>query len=213
MSSIDFSLASSLIYSILLLGPVNSVRTVSKTGSTALLSLHAFRTGAPFFLFAALALGSLGDYFLSFEGEDVFLKGLGSFLVAHLFYIGLFARSGAGVSKIFAEKWRMAATLGMVSLAPFMNTLLMPNVSETLQLPIMVYSGTILVMVLTVLTMEKTSIVVGGLAFALSDAILSADEFLVPKDSTHRAWMQYAVWILYYGGQFFIARGFTGSTV
>jgi uncharacterized membrane protein YhhN len=43
-----------------------------------------------------IALGLLfsdfGDYFLMFEGEEFFLKGLVSFAIAHIFYIISFAK-------------------------------------------------------------------------------------------------------------------------
>lgn len=202
------SLVSSLVYTILVRAPPSLARTISKTGATALLSVHAYSSNAPTTLVAALGLGSLGDAFLSYTGETAFLRGLASFLVAHLFYIGLFAQNGAGYKRIFSQTWRIAALVVMLLLAPVMNSLLMPNVSSTLQIPIQLYSATIFIMVLSVLTMENATVVLGGLVFAVSDAILSTDEFLIPPESIHRAWMQYSVWFLYYGGQYLIAKGF-----
>lgn len=202
------SLVASLVYTILVRAPPSLTRTISKTAATALLSVHTLRSNGPVTLTAALGLGSLGDAFLSYTGEKAFLRGLASFLVAHLFYISLFVQSGSRFKKIFSQTWRIAALVVMLLLAPIMNSLLMPNVSPTLQIPIQLYSATIFAMVVSVLTMENATIVLGGLIFAISDAILSTDEFLVPSGSSHRVWMQYSVWFLYYGGQYLIAKGF-----
>jgi uncharacterized membrane protein YhhN len=39
-----------------------------------------------------LLFSDFGDYFLMFEGEEFFLKGLVSFAIAHIFYIISFAK-------------------------------------------------------------------------------------------------------------------------
>ncbi|ATY60373.1 YhhN family protein [Cordyceps militaris] len=203
------SVASSVLYLAHVRAAPSRARMVYKTLSTALLACFGgLRAGRGSLLVPALALGSLGDAFLAWPGEANFLCGLGSFLVAHLFYVALFAGVGAGRSQLAAETWRQAVAGGMMLLAPGMAAVLMPRVAGALRAPILVYTATILTMVLAVLTVRNEMIVLGGVLFALSDSILATEEFVVARESGHRPWMQHAVWILYYSGQFLIAAGF-----
>lgn len=206
---IAVSIASSVLYLANVRAAPSKTRMVYKTLSTALLaSFAALRAGRPSFLVPALALGSLGDAFLAWPGEANFLCGLGSFLVAHLFYVALFAGMGAGHEHIWTETWRQVVAGVMMLLAPGMAAVLMSRVASALRGPILLYTATILTMVLAVLTVHNKTIVVGAVLFALSDSILATEEFVVARNSGHRGWMQHAVWILYYSGQFLIASGF-----
>ncbi|XWW95133.1 hypothetical protein V2A60_003084 [Cordyceps javanica] len=203
------SLASSVLYLAHVRAAPSRTRMAYKTLSTALLACFAaLRAGSGSLLVPALALGSLGDAFLAWPGEANFLCGLGSFLVAHLFYVALFAGVGAGRAQLGVEAWRKAVAGIMMLLAPGMAAVLMPRVAGALRVPILVYTATILTMVLAVLTVRSETIVLGGVLFALSDSILATEEFVVARESGHRPWMQHAVWILYYSGQFLIAAGF-----
>ncbi|KAJ6442496.1 YhhN-like protein [Purpureocillium lavendulum] len=201
------SVGAALLYAILLRATPSNSRMLSKAASTALLALFAAVRGDAWLLVPALGLGSLGDAFLAWPGEKAFLRGLGSFLVAHLFYIALFVQIGGGREQIFAESWRKGLATSMLALAPVMSVMLVPRVPSALRVPIIVYSSVILVMVLCVLTIENSQVVTGAVLFALSDTILSTDEFLVPADSPVRPVLQYSVWVLYYSGQLLIASG------
>ncbi|PQK09820.1 hypothetical protein BB8028_0002g01440 [Beauveria bassiana] len=207
------SVASAVLYLLHVRAVPSKTRMTYKTLSTLLLACFAaLRTGrltSP--LVAALALGSLGDAFLAWPGEANFLCGLASFLVAHLFYVALFAGLGGVGVRIIGhddDAWRKGVAGGMLLLAPGMAAVLMPRVAGALRAPILVYTATILTMVLAVLTVRSGTIVLGGVLFALSDSILATEEFVVARESGHRPWMQHAVWILYYSGQFLIAAGF-----
>ncbi|KAM3485717.1 hypothetical protein MY8738_001003 [Beauveria namnaoensis] len=216
------SVASAVLYLLHVRAVPSKTRMTYKTLSTLLLACFALlRTGrltSP--LVAALALGSLGDAFLAWPGEANFLCGLASFLFAHLFYVALFAGLGTGGTggtggivgvRIIGQDddaWRKGVAGGMLLLAPGMAAVLMPRVAGALRAPILVYTATILTMVLAVLTVRSGTIVLGGVLFALSDSILATEEFVVARESGHRPWMQHAVWILYYSGQFLIAAGF-----
>ncbi|KAK3187443.1 hypothetical protein K4F52_003789 [Lecanicillium sp. MT-2017a] len=203
------SVTSAVLYLVSVRSQPTVGRMISKTASTALLAvLAARRFGITSPLVPALALGSLGDAFLAWPGEDNFLRGLGSFLVAHLFYIALFALAGNGVDQIWADPWRQGLAGFMLLLAPAMGSQLVPSVSAKLRSPIVTYSTVILAMVLAVLTVKNDTVVAGAVMFALSDSVLATDEFLVPEGSAHHGWMQYTVWILYYTGQLLIACGF-----
>ncbi|KAM3515259.1 hypothetical protein MY11210_001152 [Beauveria gryllotalpidicola] len=208
---IAVSVASSVLYLLHVRAAPSKTRMAYKTLSTALLAclaaLRGGRLASP--LVAALGLSALGDAFLAWPGETNFLCGLASFLVAHLFYVALFAGLGGGGAHIIGrDAWRQAVAGGMLLLAPGMAAVLMPRVPGALRAPILVYTATILTMVLAVLTVHSGTIVLGGVLFALSDSILATEEFVVARESGHRPWMQHAVWILYFSGQFLIAVGF-----
>ena len=203
------SVASALLHIPSVLSPPGYTRMVTKTASTALLSLVAFqRAGSPL-LVGALALGSIGDAFLAWDGDANFLRGLTSFLVAHVLYFALLARSEGGKELLLGETWRVGtATFFLVVLAPTIAAILIPRVSKDLRAPILGYSIVIAMMVVAALTMENHLVITGAILFTTSDAILSIEKFLVGESSRHSAWMRYAVWVLYYSGQLLIDLGF-----
>lgn len=201
------SIGSSILYAINVRSEPSFSRMTFKTTATALLALFAFTQGEHWQLVPALALGALGDAFLAWSGDAAFLRGLSSFLVAHLFYVSLFAGIGNGVDFLLNDKLRLGLAGGMLLLAPVMSLTLMPNVAKSLQIPITVYSAVILTMVLAVLTVDNNQVVIGAVLFAISDTVLATDEFLMPKDSGYRGLMQYVVWLFYYTGQLLIAAG------
>lgn len=204
------SFASAVLYLFQVRSSPSYSRMLVKTASTALLSYLSHLLNGPQFLTGALALGSLGDAFLAWDGELAFLCGLSSFLVAHIGYILLFLHSqpAAGFQTLLEEGWRTATAGGLMVLVPVMIAMLMPKVGNALRVPVLVYSLTICVMAVTALTLENTRVIVGATMFTASDSILAADKFLVPKTAWYRGSMQRAVWVLYYGGQAFIALGF-----
>ncbi|KAG8413170.1 hypothetical protein J3459_015735 [Metarhizium acridum] len=201
------SLGSSALYSIYLRSEPSHSRMAFKTTATALLALFVGTQSRHWQLVPALVLGSLGDAFLAWPGDEAFFRGLASFLVAHLFYVSLFAGIGNGIDFVLHDMQRLGLAGGMLLLAPIMSFTLMPNVSKSLQIPVALYSAIILIMVLSVLTVDNDQVVLGAVLFAISDSVLATDEFLMPKDSGYRALMQHIVWIFYYTGQLLIAAG------
>ncbi|EQL00296.1 hypothetical protein G6O67_007683 [Ophiocordyceps sinensis] len=203
------SLSAAILYGLRIRTPPDHLRMILKASSTALLSLLCLVAGKSWLLVAALAFGALGDAFLAWPGEAAFLRGLGSFLTGHLLYVGLFVRFGRGVDLILAESWRRLLGVTILALAPAMGLVLVPRVGPCLRLPIAVYSAVSLCVVSAALTVPRWHTVTGTILFALSDCLLGADEFVLPADSKHRVWTQYAVWGLYYGGQLLIVSWFT----
>ncbi|KAJ4412571.1 hypothetical protein N0V85_003664 [Neurospora sp. IMI 360204] len=204
------SFASAVLYLFQVRSTPSYSRILVKTTSTALLSYLSHLLGGPQFLTGALALGSLGDAFLAWDGDLAFLCGLSSFLVAHVLYILLFLQMqpSAGFQPLLEEGWRTVTAGGLVVLVPVMIATLMPKVGKALRVPVLVYSLTICVMALTALTLDNGRVIVGATMFTASDSILAADKFLVPGTAGYRGLMQRAVWVLYYGGQALIALGF-----
>lgn len=206
------SLATSVVFGFIVRTPPGIFRLTMKTASTALLSSLIFLREGSSILGGALALGSLGDAFLAWDddSEPAFLCGLSSFLVAHLLYIVEFLEVGSGYARLQSDPRRILLVGILLLAVPALNSKLMPKLEKGLRVPIMVYSAVIVSMCLSALTLENELVVRGALLFATSDCILAIDRFLVAPTSSHRPWMQYAVWILYYTGQYLIAQGLTG---
>ncbi len=186
-----------------------------KTASTALLSATAAMRGGPLLLVGALALGSTGDAFLAWDDETSFLCGLGSFLVAHILYIAVFVQHGGDELnlQVLLSGWRVFAAGTLAFLVLIMIASLMPRIGRELRPPVAVYSLAIFVMALAALTLDSSQVITGALMFTGSDSILAADRFLVSPTWPYRAWMQHAVWVLYYAGQLLIAMGFLSLEV
>lgn len=181
-------------------------RTATKTLATALLAAVVADHQGPSILALALLLGSIGDALLAWSDDDtVFLGGLSSFLCAHVLYTNLFLREGGGLPQIQADTWRQWMAAVMLLAGPVFNVLLFSNTGPTLRVPVLVYSAVILGMYLSALTLDNVGLISAALLFTLSDMVLATERFLLAKASYHRAWMQYAVWVLYYTGQLLIA--------
>ncbi|KAF4457120.1 hypothetical protein F53441_908 [Fusarium austroafricanum] len=200
------SLGAAVLYGIKARAAPSYSRMASKTLAVSLLAILVTALEGPRYLLAALAFGSLGDAFLAWDSEAAFFGGLGSFLISHLFYIALFVEKGAG-QLVLGDQSRTAIAVSAALLGPVMLTLLIPRVGSELRLPVSLYTCAILGMVLSALTIENEKITLGAVLFTTSDTILASGKFLVSTSSSHQAWMDYAVWILYYSGQFMIMMG------
>ncbi|TWU76142.1 hypothetical protein ED733_000606 [Metarhizium rileyi] len=201
------SIGSSVLYAINVRAGPSFSRMAFKTTATALLAVFAGTQSKYWQLMPALGLGSVGDAFLAWPGEEAFLRGLSSFLVAHLFYVSLFAGIGRGIDFVLNDTQRLSLAGGMLLLAPVMNFVLMPKVAQSLRVPVAAYSAVILTMVFAVLTVDNDRAVLGAVLFAISDSVLAADEFLMSKYSKYRGLMQHVVWLFYYIGQLLIVSG------
>jgi uncharacterized membrane protein YhhN len=207
-ATLIFSLVAAVIYAFTLGMPPTLARSAAKTLAVAMLAVLAAIQGGPLLLVAALALSAMGDAFLSRDGEKAFLGGLAGFLVAHIVYVALLLRSGAGLELLGAEPWRGAIALAMAVFAIVMLAALWRRVGPGLRIPIAVYVMAILAMGMTALTTSNVWVIGGAVLFMASDGLLAMEKFLVAAVSPHRAWMGLTVWVLYYAAQLAITLGF-----
>ncbi|MBZ9996786.1 lysoplasmalogenase [Mesorhizobium sp. BH1-1-4] len=207
-ATLIFSLVAAVIYAFTSGMPPTLARSAAKTLSVTMLAVLSAMRGGPLLLIAALALSAIGDAFLSRDGEKAFLGGLGSFLLAHIVYIALFLRSGAGMWVLGSEPWRGAIALAMAVFAIVMLAALWRRVGPGLRIPIAVYVLAILAMGMSALTTGNAWLIGGAVLFMASDGVLAAEKFLIAAISPHRAWMRLAVWVLYYAAQLAITLGF-----
>ena len=124
--------------------------------------------------------------------------GLVLFLLAHVVYIVGFAIG------FKPQRSRIPAAALVVAYSLAVALLLRPGLGE-MALPVFVYIIVITVMgVLAVLrAMEGRQLLLGGLAFMLSDSLLAINKFRFPVPAE-----RYVVIITYYFAQYMIAHAF-----
>jgi len=132
-----------------------------------------------------LSFSLLGDVFLMFPyvNELYFMLGLGSFLIAHLFYISAFYLDGT--NKIEVEKRYVLPiflVFGFFCMSYYM--ILRPNLGN-MNIPVLVYSFVITLMaIMAALRYGKTNtksfawILLGAILFMVSDSILAYNKFV-----------------------------------
>ncbi len=195
------SVVAAVLYCFMALRSPSWRRTVAKTASVALLGVLAWTAGGPLLLVLALMASASGDAALAAEEERWFLSGLVAFLIAHLFYIALFATGSEGVSIFAAELLRGVWAVLILIAAAVLLARLLPAVPAAMRAPVVVYALAIAAMGVIALTLPGYVIAVGATLFIASDAILAVRKFLMADDSPHDAWAAYAVWVLYYAAQ------------
>ena len=168
----------------------------------AVIALRQLKGSSGVLLAGALLLSALGDVFLALGGEPWFVYGLGSFLVAHLFYITLFVRNWPRPFAADAAHQTVALLLLVLALAMFVW--LWPSLGE-MRLPVAVYMCALTGMAVTATLagFRAWSVVIGAALFMLSDSLIAIGKFKSPV-----VYGDYIIWATYYAAQVFIALGF-----
>ncbi len=155
-------------------------------------------------LILALVFSACGDLLLdvkkigSLGPVQLFLFGLISFLVAHLFYVALFvrersARSGAA---------RKLACVVVVVVALVSLKVLWPGLAE-MRGPVLAYSAVLTAMAVTAQRSRFGALVaIGALFFVASDTMLAMSVFGHPFGGS-----RVLVWVTYYAAQVMMAWG------
>lgn len=152
-------------------------------------------------LAAALALSCVGDVLLHL-GRLFFGAALGAFLLAHLAYVLLFARSWP--RPLRPGRLEVALT-GAVLIYSVAVTGWLATSLGTYAVPVVIYSGAITAMTVSaILARFSTPLVwIGAMLFVISDSLIASGRF---KAALPLA--AYLIWPTYYLGQYFIAVGF-----
>jgi uncharacterized membrane protein YhhN len=163
------------------------------------------RSGTLFYLiFFALLLSWAGDVLLQTKG--MFIPGLISFLLAHVFYIVYFIKTGKGKKGILQSQ----PLIGIPVLIYILIFLwqLYPYLNE-LKIPVTVYGITIGTMLLMAInTKRKLSksadalFFYGALLFVISDSLLAVNLFAM-----NHLVLSLGVMLTYASAQFLIVRG------
>jgi uncharacterized membrane protein YhhN len=183
-----------------LLMPVLAIWIVSETRSRPDALAQA--------LLVAIAFSFLGDVFLMLPG-DLFLWGLGSFLVGHLAYLAAFWIRRPGLPRPQSlPPGTVALSLPIHLFGATMAASLLPRLGD-LRAPVLVYMAVIFGMGLSsVFRRGRVSresfwpVYAGACAFIVSDSIIALDRFVaaVPR-------RQFLVMVTYALAQYWITKG------
>jgi len=127
-------------------------------------------------LYFELFFSLLGDVFLMFSGEKFFMMGLGSFLLAHVFYILLFKTE---------FKFQPLKTLPFVIITSAYFLIIKPGIDQNLILPVLAYCVVITLMGIFASNRitNRTSyitILIGSILFVISDSLIAFNKFYAP---------------------------------
>ncbi|NHF72153.1 lysoplasmalogenase family protein [Paracoccus xiamenensis] len=177
-------------------GPAASA---AKTGATAALALAGLAAGAPLAVVLGLALGALGDFFLTRRAETAFLAGMAAFAAGHLAYAGwMFTPEHAA---------RMFWALPMLALALSTERWLLPRTGP-LRAPVRAYVWVITLMAAAAATLPLPlwPAMVGAALFVASDLVLAIRLFVARGETMQRR-LSLLLWPAYWGGQALILAG------
>jgi alkenylglycerophosphocholine/alkenylglycerophosphoethanolamine hydrolase len=168
----------------------------------AVLAFRVLKTLDGFMLSMALVFSAIGDVMLGLHREDFFIFGLLSFLVAHLFYTGLFARNFRRPLRTDVEQKMIIVCLLTFSAA---MTMWLWSGLGAMKIPALIYLCAITLMCLaaTLMDLSKRTVLIGAILFLLSDSLIAANKFKTPIPLS-----SYAIWLTYYAGQGCIDLGF-----
>ena len=187
--------------------PVSAARSTTKTAAIAALAVVSALAGGPWLLVTALGFSALGDFFLSRENDKSFLAGMAAFFLAHLAYIPLFLQLGQGVDLI-AARWPVALGCGLY--AVIFYRILWPGLAA-FRLPVLAYCAAVTGMGLAALGLPLAGgalfVLLGALAFVLSDTVLALEKFRLPATSKTKPIAAYFVWFSYWLAQCLITFG------
>lgn len=161
---------------------------------------------------AALIFSVLGDTFLMFVEQNpekpyFFILGLGSFLIAHLFYMAAFLTYPSKKEGYIKRKPQMAIPF-LIFLLSF-NSYLYPAVPLALKVPVILYSLAIVAMSLSAVNLNGKIadrsfvwLLSGVLLFVFSDTIIGLNKFM--PEAVHWANPRILIMSTYLAAQFLI---------
>ena len=161
------------------------------------------------FLILALAFSWGGDMLLMLQGHmaSLFLFGLGSFLVAHVFYILVYQKAKIQDASE-GNSFQLTRMVFLLFIGGAILYMLIPRLGELL-IPVIAYTGVIITMAIFALlrkgrTSEQSFIMVysGALLFIMSDAMIAFDKFLDPIP-----YSRILIMATYMAAQYLIVKG------
>ncbi|HZN14681.1 MAG TPA: lysoplasmalogenase [Acidimicrobiales bacterium] len=142
---------------------------------------------------AALVFSLAGDVFLMLP-QDLFVFGLGSFLVAHLAYIAGLNVDGGSAAALAASAVAVAVVAAVVA-RPILGAVWRGD-DPALRVPVVVYMVAISVMVASAVASGRPLAIAGAALFFASDATIAWNRFVTP-----RPWMPLFIIVTYHLGQ------------
>ncbi|MNJ83175.1 YhhN-like protein [compost metagenome] len=155
------------------------------------LSGIAKKTAINSWFLSGLIFSFLGDTFLLFKWG--FLPGLGSFLLAHVFYI---------LSFVKLRKAKMLVSIPFILLYLFFLIYFLHPYLKEMEIPVIVYGTTISIMAYFSLRSRNKWLIAGAFLFVISDSLLSFNMFV-----NYTAVMEQCVMATYVFAQLSLVRG------
>lgn len=159
----------------------------------------------------AILFSFLGDTFLMYEYKRsiYFMLGLGSFLLAHVFYILVYRQHQTVESENqLAGVHRIRLAMPVILAGSGLIIVLYPRLNE-LRVPVIIYASVLVVMVLMALFRYGRTlpfsfwmVFAGALLFMVSDSLLAINKFLQPLPQAGLAIM-----VTYITAQYLIVEG------
>ena len=151
----------------------------------------------------ALIFSWAGDVFLLLEnqGSSMFLFGLASFLIAHIFYIFVFQRLS---QKTRPSPLRFPLAILLIVFGALLVFLLWPGLGN-MEIPVMLYAAVIVIMGISAVFRQGPGsqlVLLGAFSFIASDAILAYNKFFVSIE-----YSSIAIMGTYLLAQFLIVQG------
>ena len=157
-----------------------------------------------YFIVAALILSWAGDVLL--QMNEMFIPGLISFLLAHIFYIVYFIRSSPGKKGLL--KYQPLLVIPVLLYILLFLWLIFPYL-DALKIPVTVYGITIGTMLLASINMRRKTndvaasyFIIGALLFVLSDSLLAVNLFAYSS-----ILLSLCVMLTYASAQYLIVKG------
>jgi uncharacterized membrane protein YhhN len=177
--------------------PLDYLVKTMPIGCLALLAFSRISGRKGVLIGVGLLFSGCGDILLQIDQVAYFVYGLGSFLVAHLFYIAALIRRPA----VIRARLPVLLAIGVYGLV--MGVLLFPRLGDML-IPVAAYLFVILAMGISAAlgTTNHAVVIAGALLFILSDSLIAVNRFLVPVPLSG-----YLIMITYYLAQFSITFG------
>ena len=138
-------------------------------------------------IFFALLFSMAGDVFLM-PYYDIFIFGLSSFLIAHIFYIVAFLKGNKLIegikNNIFFVIFLILAYIPLIFV--LVGSMLKSNTGMVMIVAVVIYASVITVMVLTTMAMygnepslQSKLMMIGAILFMFSDSVIAINKFMV----------------------------------
>ena len=141
----------------------------------ALLILLNVRNSKGKLIAVGLVFSGIGDVVLSLDPRKLFVAGIGTFTLAHLFYISVFLRSKR------INSFSLSVIVALMLFAAAMGSYLYPHLGS-MAIPVFFYLGIILIMAASAALGEHNHriLVFGAVMFIISDSLIAINRFVSP---------------------------------
>ena len=162
-----------------------------------LFSVLNTQSNIPKLFIVGLLFSMCGDFILNIDHQQAFLYGLGSFFIAHLFYIICLG--------FWTFKKRLYSILAIIfAISGASSFLIFPQLGQ-LFVPVLAYMIILLIMSLSTVFSKKSNLwlIIGGISFMISDSIIGLNKFYMSI-----AFSNVLIMTSYYFAQYSLLNGF-----